>query len=128
MIKKLLSERETEMKIISKTLILLSLFLVASCFENGHFKGFYEPAEISITVPNGPPEYRAGWYAGCRSGLSMKHHANSFVYNVNFGNGVYTQMPAFQSGWGQGWFACVTTAAGASPSYSGSYGFGPLEK
>ena len=63
-----------------------------------------------MTVPDGPPEFKAGWYAGCKSGASLKTFANNAVFQKksgpDIGSGVYTHDPVYQSAWGQGWFAC----------------------
>ena len=73
--------------------------------------GFYQPITMSLAVPDGPAEYKAGWYAGCKTALSVKAYANAFVYGKGkgpeFGSGVYQHDPVYQTGWGQGWFACV---------------------
>ena len=89
---------------------LLFLFTVTSCRMPESF-GFYQPITMNLTVPDGPAEYKAGWHSGCTSALSLKVFANSFVYNKgkgpDFGSGVYQHDPAYQTGWGQGWFACA---------------------
>ncbi len=85
---------------------------------------------MSLAVPDGPAEYKAGWYGGCKSGLANKAFANAFVYQENKGpefvNGIYQHDPAYQTGWGQGWFACVMHAA-YFVGNPGVYGHGPLE-
>jgi hypothetical protein len=73
--------------------------------------GFYQPITMSLAVPDGPPEYKAGWHSGCKTALANKTFANASVYDdgkgPDFGNGIYQHDPGFQTGWGQGWFACV---------------------
>jgi len=72
---------------------------------------FYHPATLELDVPDGPPEYKAGWYDGCRSGLSTKKHfANSFIYDETFGSGIYQHDPVYQSAWISGFLVCNTTA------------------
>jgi len=97
-------------KFITIILILISLF---SCrgFDNW---GFSQPITMSTVTPDGPPEYKAGWYGGCKSGLAGRHHsafANAWSYQENkgpeFGSGIYAHDPMYQMGWGQGWFACA---------------------
>lgn len=65
---------------------------------------------MSLVVPDGPPEYKSGWYAGCKTALGAKVFANAWVYQdgkgPEFNTGVYQHDPMFQTGWGQGWFAC----------------------
>ncbi len=75
--------------------------------------GFYQPITMSLAVPDGPAEYKAGWYSGCKSGLAARHSsafANATVYQEGkgpeFASGVYMHDPAYQTGWGQGWFSC----------------------
>lgn len=114
---------------MSKILIMISLVLLSSCRLPESF-GFYQPITMSLATPDGPPEYKAGWYSGCKSGLANKAFANAFVYQENKGpefvNGVYMHDPAYQTGYGQGWFACVMHAAyfTATPAV---YPHGPLE-
>lgn len=92
-------------------IIVASLTLTLSgCVMPDH-SGFYNPITLSMRVPDGPPEYKAGWYAGCRSGASLKNFANNWVFQKSngpdFGSGVYAHDPVYQTGWGQGWFACT---------------------
>lgn len=87
--------------------------------------GFYEPITLNLEVPPGPPEYQAGWRAGCRSGLATKPFANSFVYNADFGNGIYQHDPNFIKGWGNGWFGCIMHTANFVGMPSMQYG--PLQ-
>ena len=73
--------------------------------------GFYQPITMNLAVPDGPPGFKAGWHSGCKTALANKVFANAFVYQdgkgPDFGNGVYQHDPDYQTGWGQGWFACV---------------------
>jgi hypothetical protein len=81
------------------------LMLISSC------TWFYQPAGLNLDVPDGPPEYKAGWYDGCRSGLSeKKHFANAFVYDRTFGSGIYQHDPVYQSAWSYGFLSCNTGA------------------
>lgn len=129
--------RRKEFAILSATfkfmakifLILLSLTL-ASCRMPESF-GFYQPFTMSLEVPDGPPEYKAGWYGGCKSGLMEARFANAAAaYKTKMGpefvNGVYQHDPAYQTGWGQGWFACVMHT-GYFVGNPIAYAHGPLE-
>lgn len=93
--------------------VFLTLF-VTSCVASDH-SGFYNPITLSTVVPDGPPEYKAGWYAGCKTGSSMKSFANNWVMQKpngpDFGSGVYAHDPIYQTGWGQGYNVCVNYIA-----------------
>ena len=109
-------------KIMIKKLFLniVILFSLSSC------AGFYEPITLDLEVPDGPPDYRAGWYDGCRSGLSVKRFANAFVYDVSFGSGAHQHSPLYQSAWGSGWFSCyigANTFVGMGPLAAGKSPF-----
>ncbi len=85
--------------------IICSLLFFAACRSNG----FYQPYTMDMTVPDGPPEYRAGWRAGCRTGLAASSNvffANSFVYPMDFGDGTYHHDSLFASGWIDSAFSC----------------------
>lgn len=88
--------------------------------------GFYEPFTLRMDVPEGPPEYKSGFRAGCRSGLGVRSFANAFVYKNDYGTGVYQHDPRFIAGWQHGWFSCVIHAAtfAARPP---THDFAPLE-
>jgi hypothetical protein len=95
--------------------------------------GFYQPITLRLSVPDGPPEYKAGWHAGCKSALATKGFANAFVYQEgkgpDFGNGIYQHDPVFQTAWGQGWFSCALHVAqfvGTSNRFR-SFAHGPLQ-
>ena len=96
---------------IKNTLVVITVLLLMSCEVMPDHFGFHAPLTLKMTAPDGPPEYKAGWAAGCRSGLTLKRFANSAVYQdgqgVYFGNGVYQHDSVFQSGWSHGWFSCV---------------------
>lgn len=90
--------------------ILSLLLLLCGCYVPDH-SGFYNPSLLSMTVPDGPPEYKAGWYAGCKTGSSLKTFNNNWVFQKpngpDFGSGVYVHDPLFQTGWGQGYNVCA---------------------
>ena len=101
-----------------KKLSVISIIIVAvfcsSCAKLPDSFGFYQPITMDLAAPDGPPEYKAGWYAGCRSGLGLTKFANAWAYQpeggVNFGSGVYQHDPMFQTGWSQAWFTCAVGA------------------
>jgi len=93
-----------------KFFLLTIVLSLLSCRLPDNF-GFYQPITLSLAVPDGPPEYKAGWYNGCRSALGNSVFLNAFTYREDsrpiMGSGVYHHDPQFQTGWGQGWYACV---------------------
>lgn len=113
----------TMMKFVT---LIISISFLASCNLPDNL-GFLQPITLRVTIPEGPPAYKAGWYAGCRSGLSIKRFANSTIFQdengVYFGNGVYQHDPVFQSGWSHGWFSCIIHTG----TLDGIPSFGPLE-
>lgn len=76
--------------------------------------GFYQPITMSMTAPDGPPEYQEGWRAGCRSGVGIGVFTSGEVYRKDsgpdFSSPKYQADPKFQAGWSHGWFSCVTHA------------------
>ncbi len=110
------AEKKIKKKLLAISQIVLLTLLCFSCRLPDNF-GFYQPITLNLAIPDGPPEYKAGWYSGCKSGLGARGvgaFANAEVYlesdGPSLGNGVYQHDPAFQTGWGQGWFACVIHA------------------
>ncbi len=107
---------------ISNYIAIFILFLfLTSC----HGEGFYQPATLNLDLPNGSPEFRAGWSAGCRSAMSTKVFQNSFVYNQDFGNGIYQHDSAFARAWARGWFACVMHIGNFVNAHA--FRYGPLQ-
>jgi len=87
------------------TIFLLTLTVLSSC------GGFYQPVTLRVDIPDGPPEFKAGWRAGCRTALATKTFANSFVYSSDYGNGTLQHDPSYTRAWGRGWFACILHTA-----------------
>ena len=85
---------------------LCLFFFIASC------SGFHETVFFEKDVPDGPLEFQAGWYDGCRTGLASKNHSNATVYNNSFGSGIYQHDPVYQGAWGDGYWSCVTYGFG----------------
>jgi len=106
-------------------LVFLSFCLFAVSCRMPESSGFYSPITMSMKVPDGPPEFQAGWYAGCKSGNANQAFANSFVFQgkngPDYGSGVYQHDPYFQIGWRTGFTACVTHIGSfMSEKYSGN--------
>ena len=95
-----------------KNFVLLLLLFIAACRLPDNF-GFFQPYTLSLKVPDGTPEFKAGWYAGCKSGLANRGlgtFANAFVYGEghgpDFGSGIYQHDPVYQTAWGNAFYAC----------------------
>jgi len=79
--------------------LLFTLSLLPSC------RGFYEPITLDLEVPDGPENYQAGWYSGCRSAIaSIPKYSVS--YNATFADGRYQDDPVFQTAWSNAFFSC----------------------
>jgi hypothetical protein len=113
-------------KLIKNLSILIMVLYCASCRLPDNL-GFYQPITLRMTVPDGPPEFKAGWQAGCKTALGMgKNFANAWVYGgADFGSGVYQHDPVYQSAWSTAYFNCVTHAMDFTEYHSMMKG--PLE-
>lgn len=113
---------------LTKFLITSIVIFLAGCKMPDHV-GFYQPVTMNMKVPDGPVEYQAGWYGGCKSALGTRIFSNAFVYQQNIGaetvNGAYQHDPDFQAGWANGWFACALHTG--TFVYYNSMRHGPLE-
>ncbi len=104
--------QQPEMKKAIFNLIIITL--LSSC------DSMFKPFPLNFTVPDGPPEYRAGWHDGCSSALTasaafMATRLNDFT----MGSGIYQHDPAYQNAWSSGWFSCVTSV-GAFGGFPGT--------
>ncbi len=108
--------------------IFLAFLMLYSCRFPDNF-GFFQPITMDLKVPDGPPEFKAGWHNGCKSALGMRTFANSYVYQHNrtadFGNGVYQHDQTYNSAWSNAFFVCATYA-GTFVNYN-SLKFAPLQ-
>jgi hypothetical protein len=90
--------------------IIAIILLLNSCRGIDNM-GFYQPVTMDLKVPDGPPEFKAGWHAGCKSALANRGFQNSFVFQEengpDYGSGVYQHDPYFQTGWRTAFFSCV---------------------
>jgi len=102
------------MKFIKALKFIVIFFLFSSIFSCRGLDnfGFFQPITMDLKVPDGPPEFKAGWHAGCKTALAARNFQNAFVYQdqygPNYGSGVYQHDPAFQLGWRTAFFSCVT--------------------
>ena len=83
-------------------LLLTLIFTTLSSCRMTESMGFYQPMTLNLKVPDGPPEFKAGWHAGCKSANANQAFANSFVYQgkggPDYGSGVYQHDPYFNVG------------------------------
>jgi len=95
---------------ISKISVMILFLTLYSCRGVDNM-GFYQPITMDLKVPDGPPEFKAGWHAGCKSSLANRGFQNSFVYQEDqgpdYGSGVYQHDPYFQTGWRVAFFSCT---------------------
>ncbi len=84
---------------IKKIFYILPLLTMFGC-------NFYEPTFMESDVPDGPPEFQAGWRDGCQTGIATKKHANSSVYRPTFGSGIYQHDKLYQQAWGNAYYVC----------------------
>jgi len=86
------------------------LIMISSCRMPTNF-GFYQPITMDMNVPDGPPEFKAGWRDGCRSGLSNGSFLNSSVYLTKEGpsfSSVYTHDDRYRSAWSNAYYTCMS--------------------
>ncbi len=92
-------------------ILFVFLLTLCSCHLPDNM-GFYQPITLKMTIPDGPPEYKAGWHAGCKTAMGAKVFANAFVHQDEkggtFGSGIYQHDPLFQAAWSHAWFSCIT--------------------
>jgi len=100
------------------------LFFLFACHQKGNW-GFFQPPGLNIYVPEGTPEFKAGWYAGCRSSLSQGAFYNASIFYKekgapNFGSGIYQNHPVYQAAWANGYLGCqIYTATFQQNRYIG---------
>lgn len=90
-------------------LIMAALALISSCRMPTNF-GFYQPILFDLKVPDGTPEFKAGWYDGCKSGIANANFLNSAVYLTKAGpsfSPIYTNNSDYRSAWGNAFWACL---------------------
>ncbi len=89
--------------------LLLSLTIII--LTNG-CASIFKPLTLKMEVPDGPPEYRAGWHDGCSSAIAAGNTVSGKFQKFGMGSGIYQHDPAYQNAWSSGWFACVTASGG----------------
>ena len=105
-------------KLTALLLFSSSLFLVGC-------GGFYKPFTMDMRVPDGPPEFQAGWHDGCSSALAQtgfQNAKNSFA--LTMGSGIYQHDPIYQLAYGKAVYSCASQVGdfSAFPMFQG-----PLE-
>lgn len=76
------------------------------------------PAELYLTQPSGPPEYRLGWEDGCDTGLSAQ---GGPLYKMMYGFKKRPEMgnnELYKQAWNEGFTYCRFTA-GVEPKFEG---------
>lgn len=95
-----------------RLLLLILIIAALPACRGTESMGFYQPMTMNLNVPDGPPEFKAGWHAGCKSAASNQAFANGFVYQgkggPDYGSGVYQHDPYFGIGWRAGFYSCIT--------------------
>lgn len=111
---------------IKKVLLFTILSLISNCgfvaevIPFGRYK-FTKPYTLEWQVPDGPPEFQAGWYDGCRAGLSNSSFLNVRMFApVSAGSGIYQHDPLYQMAYGRALFSCAIQAGNfvSLPSYN----------
>jgi hypothetical protein len=93
-----------------KIYLTAALLILFSCRMPTNF-GFYQPITMDMNVPDGPPEFKAGWRDGCRSGLANGSFLNSSVYLTEKGasfSSIYRDDAKYRSAWGNAYWVCMT--------------------
>jgi major membrane immunogen (membrane-anchored lipoprotein) len=83
----------------NKVIILISLLFLSGCFTRAF--------TTNIEVPDGPPEYQAGWHDGCSTSFSASAFSNARFSKMTMGNGMYQHDQVYQTAWSHGWYACT---------------------
>lgn len=91
-----------------KILAVFLMISIQSC------ASFYNPMFMSMEIPDGPPEFQAGWYDGCRTGLATKKSTNASVYSPSFGSGIYQHDEVYQSAWSSAFYSCAVISGRAT--------------
>lgn len=104
--------------LMNKIILLTFLFLTGCNF-------MFQPLTLDLKVPDGPPEYQAGWHDGCSTALSLGGFHAAKMHKLTLGDGTFQHDPVYQGAWSSGWFACAVQAG----DYTGLPGFNsaPLE-
>ncbi|MCE3255692.1 MAG: hypothetical protein K0R25_1186 [Rickettsiaceae bacterium] len=63
---------------------------------------------MEMEVPEGPPEFRAGWHDGCSSALAQMGFQNARFNKLTLGSGIYQHDPTYQLAYGKAVFVCAT--------------------
>jgi len=87
-------------KFMNKKFILYLIPFLAGC------SGFYKPATLDLRVPDGTPEFQAGWHDGCSSGLATSPFQNARFNPITMGTGIYQHDPVYQLAYGKAMFSC----------------------
>jgi hypothetical protein len=107
--------------------IIISVFALILCSCNAATK----PYTLRDTVPDGPPEYQAGWHDGCQTALSTGAFYNArSKFTPNLGSGIYQHDSAYNTGYTWGFNVCMIQNGNfgvGGGSFGGIIGAAPLE-
>lgn len=103
---------------VKRLTCIISLIVISGC-------SFYTPVFMPTDVPDGPPEFQAGWHDGCQSGLATGKISNAMAFRPNFGSGIYQHDPNYQSAWSSAFYTCYVT--GTRAIQSGVFGLSPAD-
>ena len=108
-----------------KQIIFVGLLALGGC------NAATRPFTIRDTVPDGPPEYQAGWHDGCETALSTANFYNSRAkFSANLGSGIYQHDSAYGTGYTWGFNICMIQTGNfntSGGSFGGMIGAAPLE-
>jgi len=83
------------------------------------------PFTVDNQVPDGPPEFRAGWHDGCQTALSTGSFYNARAeFSPNLGSGIYQHDSIYQMSYNWGFNICMIQGGNFSSVGVGSGLFG----
>lgn len=113
---------------MGKIFLTTVLLILSSCRMPTNF-GFYQPITMDMNIPDGTPEFKAGWRDGCRSGLANGSFLNSSAYLTKEGasfSPVYTHDGQYRTAWSNSFYVCMVY--GSKFVEFNSMQYGPLSK
>ena len=87
-------------------LICFAMLLLSDC------RRAFVPFTTNLKVPDGPPEFQAGWRDGCSSGFSTGNFVAGRFQDYTIGDGSLQHDPTYHNAFVAGWFSCYTSSRG----------------